>query len=316
MIRNIIQKTKALVDKLRQNAIKLARKIIIPGMSGIPAYDIIEFFFKGIQQSSLISRANAVSFTFLLAIFPGILFFFTLIPYFPIENLQETIMNMLSRAMPEDAFNTVEETIRGIISRNNKGLLSLGFVLSLFFATNGMMGLIKAFNRTAHTIESRSDIKVRLISILLVVIISLMVIISMTLLVSTNFVLNYLVERGFIQKEWTQGMILIGKWVVTFLMVFLAISTIYYLAPAKRKGFHFLSPGSTFATFLAFVFILGFNIYIENFSQYNKLYGSLGTIIILMLWVNFNMITLLIGFELNASIHDAKRRGRSIRENS
>lgn len=314
MFQKSIQKIKTLSDKLRQKATKLARKIIIPGMSGIPLYDVIEFFFKGIQQSSLISRANAVSFSFLLAIFPGILFFFTLIPYFPIENLQETIMNTLSRAMPEDAFNTVEETIRGIISRNNSGLLSLGFVLSLFFATNGMMGLIKAFNRTAHTIESRSDMKVRLISILLVVIISLMVIISMTLLVSTNFLLNYLVDRGFIQKEWTQGLILIGKWVVTFLMVFLAISTIYYLAPAKRKGFHFFSPGSTFATFLAFVFILGFNIYIENFSQYNKIYGSLGTIIILMLWVNFNMITLLIGFELNASIHDAKRRGRSIRD--
>ena len=314
MFRDTTQKLKKGWRIIQQKAVKLARKIVIPGMSGIPLYDVIEFFFKGIQQSSLISRANAVSYSFLLAIFPAILFFFTLIPYFPVENLQGTIMNTLSRAMPEDAFNTVHDTIQGIISRNNKGLLSLGFVLSLFFATNGMMGLMKAFNRTAHTIETRSNMKVRLISILLVIIISLLIIISMTLLISTNFVLDYLVEQGLIQKTWTQTLILFGKWAFTFIMVFLAISTVYYLAPAKRKEFHFFSPGSTFATFLAFLFILGFNIYIDNFSQYNKLYGSLGTIIILMLWVNFNMITILIGFELNASIHDAKRRGRGIRE--
>jgi membrane protein len=280
-------------------------------MSGIPLYDVIEFFFKGINKSSLISRANAVSYSLLLAIFPAILFFFTLTPYFPIPNLQSTVLDALSQALPPDAFNTVKSTIIDIVSQNNNGFLSMGFALSLFFSTNGMMGLIKAFNRTGHTIETRSDMKVRLISFVLVVIVSFIIIISAGLLISTNILLKHLSENGYIERGSTQVLISIGKWLITLIMIFIAISTIYYLAPAKRNKSSYFSLGSIFATLLAFLFMLGFSVYIESFTQYNKLYGSLGTIIVLMLWVNFNMISLLIGFELNASILDAKNNNRS-----
>lgn len=304
----LYEKIKNLPESLKAAFEKQTKRIVLPGFSHLPLYDVIVFFIQGSRKSSLIVRANAVSFTFLLAIFPAILFFFTLIPYFPIEDLDNTIMETLSRALPQDAYNTLEETISDMVSKHNEGLLSIGFLVSLYFSTNGMIGLIKAFNRTSHTIETRSTGKLILISLLLVFIVSFIIIISAALLISTNLALKYLVSQGLIQKQFTKILILSGKWIFTLIMTYFAISTLYYLAPASRKHFRFFSPGSTLATILTFIFILGFNYYIENFSQYNKFYGSLGTLIILMLWVNLSMIVLLIGFELNASIFGAKKR--------
>ncbi len=292
---------------LKGKIVLLSKKIVLPGFEGMPLYDVVVFFFKGIRQSSLISRANALSFTFLLALFPGILFFFTLIPYIPIENLQETIMSYIHSALPENVYATVEETINNIVSQHHGGLLSLGFFVSIYFSTQGMMGLMKAFNRTSHTLETRSNFKLRLLSILMVFIMTLIIIIAAALLISSGYIIHYLEATNTLKSEVTRFLMEAGKWIITLFIIFTAISLVYYLAPAAKRYFRFISAGSTLATVLSFLFILGFNYYIENFGQYNKLYGSIGTLVILMLWINLNAIVVLIGFELNASILDAKQ---------
>ncbi len=293
---------------LREKTKNVSKKIVLPGFEGMPLYDVVIFFVKGIKKSSLISRANALSFSFLLAIFPAILFFFTLIPYIPISNLEDFIMEAIKNALPTHAYNTVEQTITEIVKHHHGGLLSLGFFVSVFFSSNGMMGLMKAFNRTSHTIETRSNLKLRLISILLIVIVTLMIVIGGGLLITSNLFLDYIEKNQIMTGSFTTWLVNTAKWIITLLITFLAISIIYYIAPASRKHFRFISAGSTLATILSFLFILGFNFYIDNFAQYNKLYGSIGTIVILMLWVNLNAIVLLIGFELNASIADARKR--------
>jgi len=305
-LKTSIQRSVILFLYLKGKLIKYSKKLILPGFDGMPLYDVVLFFFKGINQSSLISRANAISFTFMLAIFPGIIFFFTLIPYIPVENLHQTILNTLQDAVPQHTFDTIKDTISGIVSLHNGGLLSFGFLVALYFSTNGMLGLMKAFNRTSHTIETRSSFRLRVISLILVIVVTLIVIISATLLISTRFIIEYLEESGILKGNLNVIFIDLGKWVITLLMIFTAISTIYYLAPASARHFRFISAGSTLSTILSLLFIIGFNFYIDNFGNYNEVYGSLGTLIVLMLWVNLNAIVLLIGFELNASISDAK----------
>ncbi len=297
------------IRKFREKSIKLARKLILPGFEGMPFYDVLVFFFNGIRKSSLISRANSLSFTFLLAIFPAIIFFFTLIPYIPIGNFQETIMETLSNILPDNAFKSVETTIHDLVIRHKGGLLSLGFFLTIYFSVNGVMGIMKAFNRTSHTIETRSKLKLFLISVMLVFIIVSTIILTTILLMGASYLINYFSYEDSISGPFTNFMIDLGKWFFTFLMIFIVISFIYYLAPARKRHFKFISVGSTFATLLSLLFIMGFNLYINNFSQYNVLYGSIGTLLILMIWINLNAIALLIGFELNASILDAKRKG-------
>ncbi|MCD6113592.1 MAG: YihY/virulence factor BrkB family protein [Bacteroidales bacterium] len=304
----IISLFRKLYEPLEAVVVRLSKKIILPGFDGMPLYDVVKFFFRGINQSSLISRANSLSFTFLLAIFPAIIFFFTLIPYIPIENLQSTILQTLENALPEHTYIAVKDTIEEIVKQEHGGLLSIGFLLSFYFSSNGMLGIMKAFNRTSHTIESRSFFKIRFVSVTLVLIVTTLVILAATMLIGASIALDYLASNHMIKSEFTFILINFGKWVITLIIVFTAISFIYYLAPAKRRSFKFISAGSTLATFLSLLFIVGFNYYIDNFAQYNKLYGSIGTLIILMLWIKLNAIVLLIGFELNASILEAKKK--------
>ena len=287
----------------------IARKIVLPGFDGIPLYDVILFFFKGIRKSSLLSRANSLSFTFMLAIFPGIIFVFTLIPYIPVEGLQETIIESLENIMPQNAWVTIKATIYDLVEMHRGGLLSLGFLMAIYFSSNGVMGIMKAFNRTSHAMETRSKLMLIVISLVLVAIIVSIMIIATIIMIYTSYLIEEYASDSFSGNGFNSTLLIIGKWFFTYLLIFIVISFIYYLAPAGKRHFRFISAGSTLATILSLLFIMGFNYYIDHFAQYNKLYGSLGTLLILMIWVNLNAIALLIGFELNASILDAKRKG-------
>lgn len=286
--------------------IRISKKIILPGFDRIPLYDVAVFFADGIQKGALTMRAAAMSFSFFIAIFPSIIFFFTLIPYVPIDDFHGELMNLLMQLLPEGAFNTIWSTVEDIISRPRGGLLSVGFVLALYFSTNGVSSMIEAFNQTHHTIETRSWIKQRLISILLVVIISVIVIFAIGLVTVGSVVIDYLVEAGLLKGGLTIFLVQLSKWLAIVGMIYLVISFSYYLAPARESKFRFVSPGSSLATLLSLVTIVGFNFYISNFNRYNALYGSIGTLLVIMLWIYFNAIILLIGFELNASIKGAR----------
>ena len=310
IIEKIILKLKIIWEKITS----ISSRLILPGFEGMSLYDVSSFFFKGIRKSSIIIRANSLSYIFLMSIFPAILFFFTLIAYIPIDNLHTTIMETLKQAFPENAYLTVKNTIEDILKHQNSGLLSIGFLLTMYFANNGMIGLIKAFNQTSHTIESRSSFKLHLTSILLIFIVTTIIILSISLLIFTSFAIKYFVSEGILTNDLTIYLYSAGKWIIIFVMVLSMISFIYYLAPAKERYFKFISAGSTLATILSLLFIFGFKYYIDHFSRYNKLYGSIGTLIVLMLWINLNALVLLIGYELNASIHDAKIQKKTGKE--
>lgn len=290
------------------------RKATLPGFRKMPIYDVVSFFFHGIRKSSLLSRANSLSFTFTLAVFPSILFLFTLIPFIPIEGLQASILNSLSDVLPDQVYSFIEGTISQIVTIHNGKILSLGFVMAFYFASRGVIGIMKAFNRSAHIIESRPFFRMQLISFALLLILFTIVIIAAGILIITPIFLKYATSHGILAGGLSIALVQIIKWLVLALLVFLSLSFIYYLAPAGERVFRFLSPGSIMATFLALVFIGLFNLYIDNFGQYNKLYGSIGTIIVLMIFINVNAIALLIGFELNASIYDAHQQQGKIEE--
>ncbi|MBN2173376.1 MAG: YihY/virulence factor BrkB family protein [Bacteroidales bacterium] len=287
--------------------LQFTKRIVLPGFEGLPLYDVASFFFRGIFKGSLTSRASSIAFSFFLAVFPMVIAFFTLIPFIPINNFQELLLNFLTNIIPDQAEKVIESTLIDIIQQPRGGLLSLTFVLALFFATNGFDSIIEAFNSTYHQIESRSWIKQKLISALLFLIISLIIIISIALLTSGSLVLKFLLAKKILSGMISYYLLEFVKWVILASMIFFTISFIYYLGPAKASKFRFISAGSTLATFLSLIATLGFNFYVQNFSSYNALYGSIGTLLIILIWIYFNSIILLIGFELNASIRVAGR---------
>lgn len=283
-----------------------SKKIVLPGFDGLPVYDVAIFFIHGIQKGALTMRASALTFNFFLAIFPAIIFLFTLIPYLPIDNFRDELLNRLGVILPKDAFSLAKSTIDDLVSTPRGGLLSIGFLMALYFATNGINAMMDAFDQSIHISEKRSFIHQKLISILLVLIQSFLLILAVSLLTFGQIILDFLYQKGFIGGGISFVMLTVGQWVTIAALFYFAISFLYFFGPSIRGSWKFFSAGSSLATILMIIISLGFAYYVNNFGTYNKVYGSIGTLIVIMLWLQFNFIILLIGFELNASIRNAK----------
>lgn len=288
--------------------IRFLKRIVLPGFDGVSMYEILSFFFKGIYEGSLNMRASAVAFNFFLALFPSIIFLFTIIPYIPIDGFHEMLFATLQDILPVSTYETVKTTAEDIILQPRGGLLSLGFVLALFFSTSGINSLIEAFNQTYHSIEVRSFFKQQFISLVLVLILSSMVIIGIGLLISGDTLIRYIVEAGSFDSGVEVLALQISKFVIVIIVFFFTISFLYYMGPSRKQHFRFISAGATLSTLLIILLSLGFNYYISNFSRYNTLYGSIGTLIIVMLWIYLVSMVILIGFELNVSLKGVVRK--------
>jgi len=292
-----------------------ARFIKLPFFDGEPLYDVGIFFWKGIVDGAISTRASAIAFNFILAIFPAIIFVFTLIPYIPIANFQEQLLKLLQSILPHDAFVAIQGTIEDIITQPRGGLLSFGFLAAFIFATNGIVSVIAAFNGTIHAIETRSWINQRLVALILAVILTLLTTFSIALITVSQAVMNFLVKEGILQNDLTLYLLLGGKWLVICALFFFGFAFLFYLAPARKTKFRFISAGGTLATILTIITTIGFSYYINNFGKYNTLYGSIGTLVVVMLSFYFNALILLIGFELNVSIWHSRRNNSDAYQN-
>ncbi len=297
------------VQFLRDSAafsIRFLRRIVLPGFDGLPLFTVLKFFLKGLFEGRLTLRASAISFDFFLALFPSILFFFTILPFVPIKGFQPELLQTLEDVIPHTLWTHVSSTLEDIIVRPRSDLLSIGFILAMYFSTNGINSMIEGFNSSYHGIDSRSWFKQRLVSLFLVFVISTLVIMAITLQIVGGFIMRFLVAEGLLTNNFTIIVIQFVRWILILTTFLFTISFLYYFAPAKKGEFRFISAGSTLATLLIILTTYGFNFYIENFGRYNALYGSIGTLLVFLLWVFFNSNILLIGFELNASIRSAR----------
>lgn len=290
-------------DTFRQKA----RLIKLPFFDGVPLYDVALFFWKGMVDGAISTRASAIAFNFILAIFPAIIFVFTLIPYIPIAHFQQQLLILLQSILPQNAFVAIRGTIENIITQPRGGLLSFGFLAAFFFSTNGIVSVITAFNGTIHAIETRSWINLRLVALILSIILTLLTTFSVALITLSQTLLKFLVKNGFLQTDFTYYLLLGGKWLIICALFFFSYAFLFYLAPARKTKFRFISAGGTLATILTIITTIGFSYYINNFGKYNTLYGSIGTLVVVMLSFYFNALILLIGFELNVSIWRARR---------
>lgn len=286
--------------------IEVVKKIKPLGFTGLSLYDVSVFFIKGLQEGAITTRASSLAFNFFLAFFPSIIVFFTLIPYIPIDGFQQTLMEIISNVLPPSTNSATFSTLEDIINNQRGGLLSIGFILALYFSTNGMSSLIQAFNSSYHIRENESIIKHQMLSILLTIVISALVFLTIILIIFGKAAIIYMIDYQLINEN---KLVLLNtaKWVILIFMLFLGITTIFNLGPAIKSQIKIFSPGAILATLFIILTSIVFSYYIDNFSQYNKIYGSIGTLIIILLWIYFNAIFLLIGFELNASILNAKK---------
>jgi Predicted membrane protein len=292
-----------------RKTLHFSRLIIMPGFQGVPVFDAIYFFCNGLMKGALNQRAAALAFHFFLALFPMLLFFFTLLPYIPIDSLYLQLYDFLYTILPANIYDLVESTIDGILIKKHGGLMSIGFISSVYVASSGINAMILSFNSSSHNLEKRPWWKRRMLSIALVFALGISIILSFVLIVGSRAAFSFLQTSGIIEQHYVFVLLKIVKWTLLVSMVYIMFVILYYYAPTNKENFKFFSAGASLATAMFLLATGGFNLYIKYFSHYNALYGSIGALIIFMLWIYMVSFILLIGFEFNASIAQAISEG-------
>lgn len=285
--------------------IRKSKKIILPGFKGIPLFDVVRFLFQQFKKTGLSERAAAIAFNLLLAIPPAVIFLFTLVPYLPIsKQFIDQLFVLIREVIPAGKDNSaIINFLEDFINNPRYVLLSFGLVLAFFYSSNAVLGIMRSFDRNYVGFKKRNPVENRLTAIKITVMLFVIVIISVVLLIMQGTVLEWIGIKSWILREIIKAV----RWIVIIFLFFASISFIYRDAPAMHKKWKHLNAGSILASFLMMMFTLIFTYWVNNFSNYNKLYGSIGTILILMLLIYFNSFVLLIGFELNVSISALKR---------
>ncbi len=280
----------------------IIRKITLPGFQGVPIFDVLYFFIQNLLKDSIANRAKAMAFSFFLALFPLLLFLFSLLPYFPIQGILDEMYLTLNEMLPPDVYVKVVNIMDEILTHKHNVLLSVGFLGTIVVSVNGVDSIMQAFNQSLNIIETRPLVKRKLLCLYLVFLLFVLVVVVLSIMMGYKHVMAYLLSQDLIAKNFWYYVLNIGRWVLMVVFALGVISAIYYVAPVKKQRLNFFSAGATLSTILFFLVTSGFRLYIENFSKYNALYGSIGTLIIIMLWIQLSCMILLIGYELNICI--------------
>jgi membrane protein len=287
--------------------VKYLKSLTPSWFGGISVYVILVSLVNEFLEESLLNRASALAYNFMLALFPATIFLFTLIAYIPGTDFQDNLLELLQTILPTTAYMAFQATIVDIVKNQNASLLSAGFITALYFATNGVGNLMQAFNDSSLLLEKRTWLKRRAVATLLTVVISFALLAAIVVLIVGQTIISNMQERIASESSFWIYLVTLSRWIIIIGLFFFSISLLYRYGPAHKLKWKFLSPGSVLATTLAILTSIGFTYYINNFSSYNKIYGSIGTLIVVMIWLYLNSLILLIGFELNANIDLAKR---------
>ena len=290
----------------------------LPGNKGVPLWDVLRYFLVGIFRGELTQKAKGLAYSFLTALPPLMIFFFTLVAYFPVDGVQDEMLSQLGGIVPQKIMDPLSYTINDVMGHRHSTLLSVGFVSSILLAANGLMGVITSLNFANKSIEKRPYLQRYLLSMFIVFVLYVVIVLMLSLMIGHKLLLQIIFSQGWFTHTKANIVLFdIGRWLIMTFATLFAVSFIYYWAPVKRQRVGFFSSGSVLATAMFFLLSWGLGVYLDNFSRYNLLYGTIGTLLMLMFWIYFNCIVLLVGYELNISIYNGttvKRNRESRRQ--
>jgi membrane protein len=290
-----------------------SKHIIIPGFKGLPLYDVVLFFYKQINKVGVNERAAAISFNFIMAIPAACIFIFTMVPYLPIsKQFNVELLKLTKELTPnKNTYLFVKDFLDDFFGRQRNGLLSFGFLLVIFYASNAMMGIIRAFDKSIS--ETKGWLFHKRFRAIRLTFLIIMLIMAAILILIGQEQLAIIIKKLFHLKSqaivtWWNFI----RWFIIISLIYFGIALIYKFAPSVSKRWPLKTPGAIFATILLLITTILFSYWVNNFGSYNKVYGSIGTVLIIMLLIFINSTVLLIGFELNVSIttliSEAKKR--------
>jgi membrane protein len=294
---------------LIRNLMHVLKRLKVPGLGGFSFYDLIELYLEGIIDGAFSYHASAVAFSFFMALFPFALFILNLIPFIPIDNFHHDFLKFVKDGVPPNTFDAIEVIINDILNNSHSGLMSTGFLLSIFLMANGINGMLGGFESSRHVLEKRGFFHQYFVALGIALSLSILLLLTVAIIV---------IFEVFIQKTMLQDvlsdkipLIELGRYLFVILMILVTSSMLLRFGTKQMHKPPFVSVGSLFTTVLIVISSYFFGIWVLRFSKYNELYGSIGTLLIMMFYIWINCMILLLGFELNATIHKLKKNQRT-----
>lgn len=289
---------------------KWSKRIILPGFEGIPLYDVVIFFYEQTKKIDINERAASIAFNFLIAVPPLLIFLFTLLSYMPESKiLYNEVLVLLSNIIPDKTTFFMIKNVTDDFFSTGTGTLSLGLIMAIYFSSNATLTIMRTFRKSMLHIETenRNIFQLRWSAIRLTSILVVLIIATILIMLTQTMLIKWLISKIGLQDQMVNWLFNSGQFILTFILIFLAIGLTYKYAPHIQKKWKIRTPGSLLATLLIMAFTYLFSYWVNNFATYNKIYGSLGSILILMFLIFVNSLVLLVGFELNVSINSLKR---------
>jgi membrane protein len=280
----------------------------LPYLEGLSFYALLKLYIIGIIEGALSYHASAVAFSFFMALFPFALFILNLIPYIPIEGFQTDFLHFVRQGVPPNTYDAIASIVNDILNNSHSGLVSSGFILSIFLMANGLNGILGGFESSRHVLEKRGFLQQYLISLALSLLLSILLIVT----VATIVFFEVIIQKTMIQDVLSDRipLIILGRYAFVILMILITVSLLFRFGTKQINKPSFITIGSVFTTILVIISSYFFGIWVIRFSKYNELYGSIGTLLIMMFYIWINCMILLLGFELNSII--SKLRNKNI----
>jgi len=288
-----------------RNVVKPLQGIKLPWLQGLSLYDLLELYGLGIAEGALSYRAGAIAFSFFMALFPFALFILNLIPYIPIEGFQQDFLNFVSESVPPNTYDAIASIIDDILNNSHSGLLSSGFIMAIFLMANGLNAILGGFETSHHVIIKRGFFRQYFVALGISLLLSFLLLVTVAMIV----VFEVFIQKTIIQDVLSDRipLIILGRYAFVILMILITTSILFKFGIKHDKNRSFISIGSVFTTILIILSSYVFGIWVIKFSKYNQLYGSIGTLLIMMFYIWINCMILLLGFELDAAINKLKR---------
>lgn len=295
-----------------RNLMHFTKGIKLPWLSGLSFYELLELYIIGVAQGAISYRAASIAFSFFMALFPFALFILNLIPYIPIEGFQQDFLRFVEEGVPPRTYDAIATIINDILNNSHSGLLSWGFVLSIFLMANGLNAILGGFENSRHVLIKRGFFRQYAVAVGMSLLLSVLLIVT----ISSIVVFEVFIQQTKIQDVLSDKipLIILGRYVFIIAMILLTTSILFKFGIKRDKNRSFISIGSVFTTILIILSSYFFGIWVIKFSKYNELYGSIGTLLIMMFYIWINCMILLLGFELNAVINKLKRKSRQMQE--
>jgi len=306
------QEIEARLEKIPivKNLMHFLKRIKLSWLEGVTLYELLEIYILGIAEGALTYRAGAIAFSFFMALFPFALFILNLIPYIPIEGFQQDFLKFVEESVPPNTYEAIANIINDILNNSNSGLLSSGFLLSIFLQANGLSAILGGFETSKHVIDKRGFFRQYFVALGISFLLSLLLITTVAIIVVFEVFLRSSKLQDVLSDQ--IPLLVLGRYAFVILMILITTSILLKFGTRRKGKRALISIGSVFTTILIIISSYIFGIWVVKFSKYNELYGSIGTLLIMMFYIWINCMILLLGFELNAIINKHKQSNRVV----